>query len=151
METNRIKVPMYRGQKMNQKEYIEGFLAVYRERECVSYHILDEVGGAVRIKNEIDPSTLAIHFPDMIDSEGTRIFASLSKDGKGGDITELQADSGTCGSCMKKIEKSKAIAIYELGIIKEIDINNHECFPEREENYHLFGNLKYKKVTGIEE
>ena len=34
---------------------------------------------------EIDPSTLAIHFPDMIDSEGTKIFASLSEDGKGGD------------------------------------------------------------------
>ena len=35
---------------------------------------------------QIDPSTLAIHFPDMIDSEGTKIFASLSEDGKGGDI-----------------------------------------------------------------
>jgi hypothetical protein len=33
---------------------------------------------------KIHKSTLAIHFPDMIDSEGTKIFASLSKDGKGG-------------------------------------------------------------------
>lgn len=35
---------------------------------------------------EIDITTLAIHFPDMLDSEGNKIFASLSKDGKGGDI-----------------------------------------------------------------
>ena len=34
---------------------------------------------------EIDSSTLAISFNDMIDSEGTKIFASLSEDGKGGD------------------------------------------------------------------
>ena len=35
---------------------------------------------------EIDKTTLAIHFPDMLDSQGNKIFASLSEDGKGGDI-----------------------------------------------------------------
>ena len=35
---------------------------------------------------EIDPTTLAIHFPDMLDSQGNKIFASLSASGKGGDI-----------------------------------------------------------------
>lgn len=34
---------------------------------------------------QIDPTTLAIHFPDMLDSQGNKIFASLSEDGKGGD------------------------------------------------------------------
>lgn len=34
----------------------------------------------------IDISTLAIHFPDMLDSQGNKIFASLSEDGKGGDV-----------------------------------------------------------------
>ena len=38
----------------------------------------------------IDPSTLAIHFPDMLDSEGTKIFASLSEDGMGGDIDQCE-------------------------------------------------------------
>lgn len=47
---------------------------------------------------EIDPSTLSIHFPDMLANDSDRllpngekdlrIFASLSEDGKGGDIVE---------------------------------------------------------------
>ena len=37
---------------------------------------------------EIDPTTLVIHFPDMLDSQGNKIFASLGKDGKGGDILD---------------------------------------------------------------
>tara|TARA_R110000751_G_scaffold88762_1_gene175202 strand:+ start:57 stop:491 length:435 start_codon:yes stop_codon:yes gene_type:complete len=35
---------------------------------------------------KVDKSTLSVHFPDMLDSEDEPIFASLSKDGKGGDI-----------------------------------------------------------------
>ena len=35
---------------------------------------------------EIDPTTLSIHFPNMLDSQGNKIFASLSENGKGGDI-----------------------------------------------------------------
>ena len=34
----------------------------------------------------IDETTLSIHFPDMLDSQGNEIFASLQEDGKGGDI-----------------------------------------------------------------
>ena len=34
----------------------------------------------------IDPTTLSIHSPDMLDSQGNKIFASLQEDGKGGDI-----------------------------------------------------------------
>ena len=34
---------------------------------------------------DIKLSTLAIHHKDMIDSEGAKIFASLSEDSKGGD------------------------------------------------------------------
>ena len=34
----------------------------------------------------IDETTLAIHFPDMLDSKGNKIFASLQEDGKGGDV-----------------------------------------------------------------
>ena len=42
--------------------------------------------------NNIDPTTLALHFPDMLDSEGNKIFASLSEDGKGGDCTFMEND-----------------------------------------------------------
>ena len=34
---------------------------------------------------ECEQDTRSINFRDMIDSEGTKIFASLSEDGKGGD------------------------------------------------------------------
>ena len=37
----------------------------------------------------IDETTLAIHFPNILDSQGNKIFASLSEDGKGGDIVTL--------------------------------------------------------------
>lgn len=52
---------------------------------------------------KIDPTTLAIHFPDMLDSQGNKIFASLNEDGKGGDIVE--------------IGKYKMNTIFENGII----------------------------------
>ena len=52
----------------------------------------------------IDETTLAIHFPDMLDSQGNKIFASLQEDGKGGDICSVNdyIDSGL-----------KGIAIYQ--------------------------------------
>ena len=47
----------------------------------------------------IDISTLSIHFPDMLDSQGNKIFASLQKDGRGGDICSVNdyIDSGLNG------------------------------------------------------
>lgn len=36
-------------------------------------------------KHKIDPNTLAIHFPNMIDKNDTKIFASLSENCLGGD------------------------------------------------------------------
>lgn len=43
----------------------------------------------------IDPTTLSIHFPDMLDSQGNKIFASLSEDGKGGDILDISGRTET--------------------------------------------------------
>ena len=47
----------------------------------------------------IDETTLAIHFPDMIASQGNIIFASLQKDGRGGDVCSVNdyIDSGLEG------------------------------------------------------
>ena len=47
----------------------------------------------------IDETTLAIHFPDMLDSQGNKIFASLQEDGKGGDVCSVNdyIDSGLNG------------------------------------------------------
>lgn len=84
---------------------------------------------------EIDPSTLAIHFPDMIDSEGTKIFASLSEDGKGGSLVQMK-DEGIVkfkydhlGICLSKIEKNFYIPMTQYQEVRYV----------------------FEKVTGIQE
>ena len=37
---------------------------------------------------ECDETTRSLNFEDMLDSKGNKIFASLGKDGKGGDILD---------------------------------------------------------------
>ena len=73
--------------------------------------------------NEIDPTTLAIHFPDMIDSQGNRIFASLQDDGKGGDIVEynggqeiIKYSNGTIQTYMFRFEDLKELNFKGIGI-----------------------------------
>lgn len=87
---------------------------------------------------EIDPSTLAINFPDMTDSQGNRIFASLSSDGKGGDIVE---------DITREYKKgNKAICQYESkGKFYARRINNFA------ENWALCWVKRNTKVIGIQE
>jgi len=102
-----MNIPIYRAKKIDSDEYVEGlYLKVGHEwldneyyhfiaPEDVSFYERDIAnGGSIISLNKsamhvIDQSTLAIHFPDMIDSEGNKIFASLSEDGKGGDILQV--------------------------------------------------------------
>ena len=74
----------------------------------------------------IDKSTLAIHFPDMLDSQGNKIFASLQEDGKGGDIVKDDEYYG-----IAKYADSRFVVEYE---------NVEECLCE--------GNFE---VVGIQE
>ena len=76
-----LNIPIYRAKKINSDEYVEGYL-----KRCTDTGNILWIQTKDWMDYQIDPSTLSIHFPDMVDSEGTRIFASLSKDGKGGDI-----------------------------------------------------------------
>ena len=67
---------------------------------------------------EIDPTTLSIHFPDMLDSQENKIFASLQEDGKGGDIIlepYLETERETVLSYenyIKNINKRHHTALY---------------------------------------
>ena len=72
---------------------------------------------------EIDPTTLAIHFPDMLDSQGNKIFASLSEDGKGGDIMKDDEYYG-----IAKYKDSRFVVEYE---------NVEECLYEG--NFEVIG------------
>ena len=75
-------IPIYRAKKINSDEYVEGYY--YKDgRDHIIFNGDSTTIFGLRV---IDPSTLAIHFPDMIDSQGNKIFVSLQEDGKGGDI-----------------------------------------------------------------
>ena len=141
----------YRGVDIKTGEIVMGKSLI--NDEYGNIHIIKEISNHINwiMMCSVFPDTLAIHFPDMIDSQGNKIFASLQKDGKGGDIVELQASSGTCLSCGEKLSKTLSVAIYEQMEFKEIELNPHECFEKRESNYLLIGNIEYKKVIGIQE
>lgn len=79
-----VNLPIYRAKKIGSEEYVEGFLSWYFKLGSGEKYY------AIKADNntyyEIDPITLSINFSDMKDSEGTPIFASLNKKGKGGDV-----------------------------------------------------------------
>lgn len=72
-----MNIPKYRAKKIDSEEYVFGYI---REINNEAY-FMDTLDDDV----QIDPSTLAISFPDMLDSNNNPIFASLSESGKGGD------------------------------------------------------------------
>ena len=76
---NLIKVPEFRAKRINSNEYVIGYL--------IENKILTNIKEAqLSYPFEVDITTLAINFPNMLDSDGNKIFASLRRDGKGGDI-----------------------------------------------------------------
>lgn len=77
-------IPIYRAKSNERKNtYVEGFLIGVDEDIglCTIRTKDDYIGGEICYLD-----TLSIHFPDMLDSQGNKIFASLQEDGKGGDI-----------------------------------------------------------------
>ena len=93
-----MNIPIYRAKKINSNEYIIGY---YFYNSNLDEHWITEVSPiqpddidylSIADPNwreyEIDISTLAISFNDMLDNQGNKIFASLSEDGKGGDIAK---------------------------------------------------------------
>ena len=88
---------------------------------------------------EIDPTTLAIHFLDMQDSQGNKIFASLSKDGKGGDIIEWTIfPSDTQQQRIKGTPYYSGLSVFQ--ITNRIEMMWHSLVPHRK-----------SKVIGIQE
>ena len=81
-----MNIPIYRAKKIDSDKYIQGYLLGMWGEYFISWGETNHVPNKV----QIDPLTLAVHFKDMLDSEGTKIFASLSDNGKGGDIVEFE-------------------------------------------------------------
>lgn len=127
-----MNIPIYRAKKIDSDEYIIG--AVVPQNDG-SFKIVSHEGAHMRIADIIDESTLSIHFPDMRDSEGNKIFASLSEDGKGGDI---------CVYIHGNFHNSKYYCIFKDGSTYFMDGKMHR------------GNIckelsKSKKIIGVQE
>lgn len=101
-------IPIFRAKKLDSDKYIIG---QYIETEFSNEEYCDIEEQETIIKHciikdfrtvhddyeycnfditEIDIATLSIHFPDMLDSKGNKIFASLQENGKGGDILVIE-------------------------------------------------------------
>ena len=81
-----INLPIFRAKRLNSDEYVFG---VPRQDSKGMYEMIinvveDGISGVIQRYIEID--TISIHFPDMLDSQRNKIFASLQEDGKGGDL-----------------------------------------------------------------
>ena len=87
-------IPIYRAKSNERKNsYVEGFLIGLDEEIglCTIRTKEDYIGGEICYLH-----TLSIHFPDMLDSQGNKIFASLQEDGKGGDILQSREYKSPC-------------------------------------------------------
>lgn len=87
-------IPIFRAKHFRDNIYFIGSL-IGKEDE---YYIVQDED--MEYHRPIDITTLAINFDDMLDSQGNKIFASLSEDGKGGDILDRS------GMTFKTIYKS---------------------------------------------
>lgn len=88
-----LNIPISRAKKINSDEYIEGdYISILNIIVPLGAYL---IGGYI-----IDPTTLAIHFPNMLAKDSNRllpngekdlrIFTSLNEDGKGGDCTFME-------------------------------------------------------------
>jgi len=131
-----INIPIYRAKKIDSDEYVIGF---YSSAYDIHHYVITHLGVDTKTStvyqmstdiHKIDPTTLAIHFPDMLDSQGNKIFASLNEDGKGGDIVNLDE---RCG------ENFNAVSLYryyEIHLKGGVDLLNRakylRCYPKKD-------------------
>ncbi len=118
-----MKIPIYRAKKLDSAKYVEGYLLPSLISNAMHRILVDN--GSIYF---VDDLTLAIHFPDMLVSQGNKIFASLSNDGKGGDICDFP-------------NRSPLTAMRNT-MDNDFDFGNVRCFK----NYHMDC-----KVIGIQE
>jgi len=102
-------IPIYRAKKIDGDEWVDGDL-VRTSYEGIYINGIDLNEG---YDFEIDQKTLSIHFPNMIDKNGKRIFASLSEDGVGGDLCINPSWQGKDNPCnlMVAIVKENVIGL----------------------------------------
>ena len=131
-----MNIPIYRAKKIDSDEYVEGYYSPdknYQEHiHTIFYFDIGDFNVDRKTTTQIDPTTLAINFPDMLDSQGNKIFASLSASGKGGDIVSIYTSISKCDAIfyfdsetksIKLLEKSKEKFSWEYGIVVDYENN----------------------------
>ena len=116
-------IPIYRAKKIDSDDYVEGF---YVDTVEFFTKVLRNANGYITKDGNfhiVDISTLAIHFPNILDSQGNKIFASLQEDGKGGDMMKDDEYYG-----IAKYKDSRFVVEYE---------NVEECLYEG--NFEVIG------------
>lgn len=90
-------LPIFRAKNIDSDEYVVGNLVedeevfyIIKNPVITHFNGLQQLTGEYKYLHRIDSTTLAIHFPDMLDSQGNKIFASLNQNGNGGDCTFMQ-------------------------------------------------------------
>jgi hypothetical protein len=77
-----MNIPIYRAKKIDNDDYVQGFYEGWENKHFIVISPKEYF--------KIDITTLSIHFSDMLDSSGNKIFASLHPKGKGGDILDCR-------------------------------------------------------------
>lgn len=152
-ETPILNIPIYRAKKIDSDKYVIGF---YSSAYDIHHYIITHLGVDTKANvvyqmstdiHKIDPTTISIHFPDMLasdsdrllpnDKKDLRIFASLSEDGKGGDILEDKYSI----DCLKFCTKEQVIKVQSKNF-------NGWNEVQYKDNRNYFDN---SKVIGIRE
>ena len=141
MKKIEIEIPIYRAKKIDSDDNIKSQSYIKKLIGGNYHHYLVKYYSPDYEDVEIDPSTLAINFYDMLDRQGNKIFASLSEDGKGGDKMLRGVDMEQYG-----LKNTYYTAICTRGsvLLKELSESTSISFT-------AYGFLKELKIIGIQE
>jgi len=129
-----INLAFYRAKKIDNDEYVTGWYSEPIIIEGELYLSITNKDGTFRI----DTATLAICFPNMLDSQENAIFASLNGNGKGGSI--IQDKQGKKGIVMFCTYENKPF-------VKGLNNEDKKIFDMFNNNADF---AKYAKVIGIQ-
>ena len=72
----KLNIPIYRAERIDSREYVIGYLEEHNPNDFYISLLPNKLSAYM-----INITTLAIHFPSMLDSQGNKIFASLKTRG----------------------------------------------------------------------
>ena len=135
-------IPIYRAKNIDTNEYVEGWYTDPIIIEGELYISITNKSGTFRV----DKTTIAIHFKDMIDAKGSKIFASLQEGGKGGDIFITENDNTRDGDDIwTREEYGETTAIISMHGLNFTD------WKIEDDRYDSIYSKRFTKKIGIQQ